>query len=127
MKSSLRQVSTDPQCPYCGACHLGDGLTLPGIRLQSRARGGTVLEFHTAPFHRNPKASPDAGLVLAFRLWLGAAPCPGRVLALSLSANCYASYDVQLSYAEFQLHRLVAECSTTKARTSLSRVLIGQP
>jgi hypothetical protein len=50
-----------------------------------------------------------------------AASCPGRVLALSLSADCSARYSGQLSPVESQPHRLVAECGATKACTSLPR------
>lgn len=48
------------------------------------------------PFDRNPGIT-RCGSRFALCLLACATPCPGRVLAQSLSAVCYASYGVQLS------------------------------
>ena len=63
-----------------GADHRSDGLTLPEARRYlSRARGGVGTGIlPQRPNCRNPNS---LGPMLASRLWLFAATCPGRVLA----------------------------------------------
>ena len=110
-------ANADPQRPFGRSPSRNDDLVLPEARLQAwgqKAKNTGIL--HSAPL----TGTRCGGLVLAFCLLAcDDAPCPGRVLALSLSADCYAIYGVQLSSAEFQLCWLVAECITTKACTSL--------
>ncbi len=110
-----------------GTCQCA-GQTQLRVRLYAwaRRRHSTGIS-HSAPFI-GTQSSQDAGPRARLLPLACAASCPDRVLALSLSADCYANYGVQLSSAEFQPNRLVAECTATKACTSSSRnFLIGQP
>lgn len=63
-----------------GADHRSDGLTLPEARRYlSRARG--PISTGILPQRPNCRNPNSLGLMLASRLWLCAATCPGRVLA----------------------------------------------
>jgi hypothetical protein len=83
--------------------------------------------FAQRPFY-GPNTAKMRSLLLAFLPLACATSCPDRVLALSLSTDCYASYGVQLSTAEFQPNRLVAECSCHEGMHLFNkRFSIGQP
>ena len=97
-----------------GADHRSDGLTLPEARRYlSRARGS--ISTGILPQRPNCRNPNSLGLMLASRLWLCAATCPGRVLARDPFGQITAPVTVRNFFLlpKFKSHRLVAECSAT--------------
>jgi hypothetical protein len=82
----------NPQRPFRGAAHRSDDLTLPGARHYANMRHSHWNRTQR-PQIRNPNS---LGLMLASRLWLCAATCPGRVLARDPSTDYCTCYSAQL-------------------------------
>lgn len=91
----------------------------PKLDYSLGSEGNRTLEYYAAPLLEGPgivrcgvSHSPSA-------FWLCATPCPGRVLAQTCRQIATPVTACNFQSAEFQLYRLVAECITTKACTSL--------
>ena len=84
------------------------------------SEGDRTLEYYAAHLSLEPDTVRCGVSFSPSAFWLCATPCPGRVLAQSLSVHHIATPVTACSslLPEFQPHRLVAECITTKVCTS---------
>jgi len=89
-------------------------------RLKAGPETNRAPECRTAPFLQEPDIFAMWGLMLARGHWPGAASCPDRVLAqMPIGRLLRHLQRATFRPPRFQLHRLVAECSATKACTSI--------
>lgn len=127
MKSKTQAGQTPIHSALLGGALSEMAKSRPKLDSSLGSEGNRTLEYYSAPLLQEPGIVRCVVSHLPSAFWHWDTPCPGRVLAQSLSVHHIATPITACSslLPEFQPHRLVAECITTKACTSYQGISIS--